>query len=63
MSFPPLFWCVYGFMKEALTGTLHDAVLNTLGGGDRGSNFFLLNCFHLSQSDTYIETSHVKIRE
>jgi hypothetical protein len=27
-------------MKEALTGTLHDAVLNTLGGGDRGSNFF-----------------------
>ena len=27
--------CVYGFMKEALTGTLHDAVLNTFLGGDR----------------------------
>ena len=62
MSFPPLFWCVYGFMKEALTGSSHDAILNNFWGGDRGSNFFLFNCFHLSQSDTHIEISHVKIK-
>ena len=39
LAFLNLFWCVYGFMKEALTGTLHDAVLNNFGGRDRGSNF------------------------